>query len=747
MNNASTYTFGVRGMTCAACSARVERIASKIDGVTDARVNLVTERLELEGTLGDSTADELANALSGRGYELVRAAAPAQLVAQEDDARAREFRTLTHRMWLAMALGMPVMIVSMILMFVPGLMHWHHDPRVLWPMWALATIVQFGAGWEFYRGAVHSLRGGVGDMNLLVALGSSVAWLWSTVGIAWPSDGHAIYLEASASVIALVLLGRWMEHRARHAASDAVSRLMDLRPPTVRRFTGASTEDIPVEDVLVGDRLLVRVGERFAVDAILTDEPTDVDESILTGESVPVRKSAGDFVAAGTTNVGAPVSVRAARVGDDTTLSRIVDLVRTAQADRPAVQAYVDRVIAVFVPVVVAIAVATALFWFFWSGATDAMLHAVAVLVVACPCAMGLATPISLFVATSRGASEGLVFRRASALETLAQVDTIAFDKTGTLTAGEPRMAAIQTAADVTNAQVVAIAAGVEAHSEHPLSRAFVAHAKALDVTPDRVRAVRVVAGAGMRAEYDADDVSTVVRIGRRQWLVDEGVDFASMDDSAVNESALTSGATIVWMSFNQRAVAAFLLADEARDDAAAMVKALHEQGIRTVLLSGDAKEPVNAVANAVGVTDIYFRMKPEDKAGFLADLRKDGRTVAFVGDGINDAPALAQAAVGIAMGSASDVSLETGDLVLPGNRLSAIPRALALARATMTNIRWNLVWAFGYNVVLIPAAAGAMTWIHPWLSPSPTLAALAMSFSSVFVVGNALRLRGVSLG
>ncbi len=746
MSSPSTYTFGVRGMTCAACSARVERIAGKVDGITDARVNLVTERLEVQGTLGDETARELADALSGRGYELVRAAAPAQLAAQEDDARTREFRKLTARMWLAMGLGMPVTVASMVVMFVPGLMHWHHDPRVLWPMWVLATIVQFGAGWEFYRGAVHSLTGGVGDMNLLVALGSSVAWLWSTFGLIFPTEGHAIYLEASASVIALVLLGRWMEHRARHAASDAVSRLMNLRPPTVRRFAGDATEDIPVEDVLVGDRLLVRVGERFAVDAILTDEPTEVDESILTGESAPVRRVAGDFVAAGTTNVGAPVSVRAARIGDDTTLSRIVDLVRTAQADRPAVQATVDRVVAIFVPVVVMIALATALFWFFTAGATAAMLHGVAVLVVACPCAMGLATPISLFVATSRGASEGLVFRRASALETLAEVDTVAFDKTGTLTAGEPVMVAIQTAADVTTAEIIAIAAGVEAHSEHPLSRAFVKHATALGVAPARVRTVQVVAGSGMAAEHGAGDSMLMVRIGRREWLVEEGVDFAAIDDSSVTQSARTMGASVVWMSLGERAVAAFLLADEARPDAAAMVGALHERGIATVLLSGDAREPVNAVANAVGLTDVHARMKPEDKAAWLSGLAKQGRIVAFVGDGINDAPALAQARVGIAMGSASDVSLETGDLVLPGNRLSAIPRALSLARATMSNIRWNLVWAFGYNVLLIPAAAGAMTWIHPWLAPSPTLAALAMSFSSVFVVGNALRLRGVPL-
>lgn len=746
---ALTLTFGVRGMTCAACQGRVEKTALKVNGVARARVNLATERLEVDVGTADSTVSELADALQQRGYELVRAAAPAQLAALQDHARDRESRRLTRRTVLALAAGLPVTVVSMALMMVPAWMHLHHDPRVLWPMWVLATFVQFGPGLDFYRGAIHSLRGGVGDMNLLVAAGSTVAWLWSTSQMLWPTDSHSIYLEASTSVIALVLLGRWMEHRARNAASDAVQKLMDLRPPIVTRLQADGMPvEIPAAEVLVGDRLLVRVGERFAVDAIVIEGSTEVDESLLTGESEPVVRKAGDLVSAGTNNIGAPVQVRASRLGDDTTLARIVELVRGAQTERPAVQNAVDRVVAIFVPTVFTIALFTAGIWAWLADWQQAMLHGVAVLVVACPCAMGLATPISLFVATTRGASAGLVFRRAVALETLALVDTVVFDKTGTLTEGRPRITAIQTDAATSVAQAVTIAASLEALSEHPLGRAFVAHAAAHNLALRAVSSPEVVAGAGIAGAITVESGGppVICAIGRRDWLEQRGLSFRSMRDDDINQAATTDGSTVVWLAVNDHVCAAFMLADQARADAAQAIRTLKGRGLRVLLLSGDAREPVTAIAESLGVSDPRWRQSPDDKAAALRTLRSEGHVVAFVGDGINDAPALAAASVGAAMGAGSDVSLATGDLVLPGNHLLAIPRALTLARATMHNIRWNLVWAFGYNIVLIPAATGALTGIHPWLAPSPTLAALAMSFSSVFVVANALRLRSVPL-
>jgi Cu+-exporting ATPase len=773
----AAFTFGVRGMTCAVCATRVERVSRKIPGIDAAVVNLALERLEITAHPGDDTFSTLSDALTDAGYELVRGAEPDELRENQAQARADELRRWTHHMRVALLLAAPVVVVSMAMMLVPAWRHLHHNPWISWVIWIPATLVQFGPGRVFYRSAWHALRSGSTDMNVLVVLGSTVAWGWSTLAMLVPSWHTMSFVESSASVIALVLFGKWLEMRARARAGDAVQRLLDMRPRQVTLLRGDQEHQVDARELLVGDRVLVRVGERMPVDGVIVDTTTSVDESMLTGEAMPVTRAPGQTVTGGTMNVGAPVQVRATRVGSSTTLAQLIRLVEQAQASRPPIQQQLDRVVAVFVPIVLLIALATFGGWYFVGGLYDAVYHAVTVLVVACPCAMGLATPISLFVATSRAAQSGMVFRQAAAIQNLAGVDTVVFDKTGTLTVGHMQVSDItlfEHGLDLDEPQTLALVASAEQGSEHPLGRAVVAHARAHGWSLSAMTKTEVLPGRGLVASSP----QYIVRVGSREWLQDLGVDAEAFGAAAVKglsdsglvvESSATTRdgrygpGTVVYAAIGSanatgasespghrshlRLAAAIFFADELRSEAASTVSALQAMGCRVEILSGDSAKAVSHVAALTGADGFTARVLPGGKVDVLNALRAAGRKVLFVGDGLNDAPALAAADVGIAMGSASDIAMDAGDVVLLNDRVAAIREGILLARATMRNIGWNLAWAFGYNIALIPAAAGLLTGISSWLAPSPMLAAAAMSVSSVFVVSNALRLRRVRLG
>ncbi|MBU6161566.1 MAG: heavy metal translocating P-type ATPase [Myxococcales bacterium] len=773
----AAFTFGVRGMTCAVCATRVERVSRKIPGIDAAVVNLALERLEITAHPGDDTFTALSDALTDAGYELVRGAEPDELRENQAQARAHELQQWTRHMRVALLLAAPVVVVSMAMMLVPAWQHLHHNPWISWAIWIPATLVQFGPGRVFYRSAWHALRSGSADMNVLVVLGSTVAWGWSTLAMLVPSWHTMSFVESSASVIALVLFGKWLEMRARARAGDAVQRLLDMRPRQVTLLRGDQQRQVDARDLLVGDRVLVRVGERMPVDGVIVDTTTAVDESMLTGEAMPVTRAPGQTVTGGTMNVGAPVQVRAMRVGSSTTLAQLIRLVEHAQASRPPIQQQLDRVVAVFVPIVLLVALATFVGWYFVGGLYDAIYHAVTVLVVACPCAMGLATPISLFVATSRAAQSGMVFRQAAAIQNLAGVDTVVFDKTGTLTVGHMQVSDVtlfEHGLDLGRQQTLALIASAEQGSEHTLGRAVVAHARAHGWTLSAMTRTEVLPGRGLVASSPP----YIVRVGSREWLQDLGVDAEAFGAAAgegssgsglvVESSAATRDGrygpgTVVYAAIEfvnaaevgespgnrspLRLAAAIFFADELRAEAATTVSALQAMGCRVEILSGDSAKAVSHVAALTGADGFTARVLPGGKVDVLNALRAAGRKVLFVGDGLNDAPALAAADVGIAMGSASDIAMDAGDVVLLNDRVAAIREGILLARATMRNIGWNLVWAFGYNIALIPAAAGLLTGISPWLAPSPMLAAGAMSVSSVFVVSNALRLRRVRLG
>jgi Cu+-exporting ATPase len=735
-----TYLLGVRNMTCAACSARVERLARKVPGVMAARVDLAADRLQIRAALDEEPPLEALEAtLEKAGYALVRAADVEALRVQEKAAALAESDAMNRDVRRALWLAGPVVVLSMGMMLFPEGMAWHHLGWVGWPLWLLATAVQFGPGMRFYRGAWHALRTFDADMNVLVALGSSVAWVWSTVALALPHLHLDLWIEASAAVIAMVLVGKSMELRARSHAQHAVDALLALRPHTATRLhpVNLRAQEVALNQVQVGDLLLVRVGERFPADGVVVQGETQVDESLLTGESQPVDRRTGQVVTGGSRNVGAAVHVRVTHVGDGSTLARMATLVAQAQESRMPVQALVDRVVRIFVPVVVTVALAT-LAWHLQRGAGSgtALLHAVSVLVVACPCAMGLATPLSLLVATRRAAQRGVLLRNAAALQDVTRVRTILFDKTGTLTDGELQVVTTWLGPDIEPAPWWTALALAESTSEHPVGRAIVraARAQGIEVEPLACGS-QVWTGRGISLDHQG----RLIRVGQAEWLRDEGVQGVPERD-AVHAPV---GATRVDMAWDDHWVGALYLQDQLRVDAVQTLNWFHEHTrVHVGIVSGDSPHAVETVARALGIADHRARQTPEDKLFRVQEARLARRgAVIFVGDGLNDAPVLAGADVGVAMGSGVSVSMEACDAVLPGDRLAALVALWDLAHRTRANIRWNLFWAFGYNTALIPLAAGALTPWFPEAVLTPMWAAGAMGLSSLFVVTNALQL------
>lgn len=741
----STLTAPVEGMTCASCVRRVEDALASVDGVERATVNLATNTAQVAFDAARVDAVALRRAVADAGYVLHLSAeegassAATGSVRASDAAEAVEeetLRALVRDLRTALVFTVPVMALSMLLMWPRFADAWPLDMdesnRLLL---VLTTPVLFVSGRRFFAGFVAALRHRTADMNTLVAVGTGAAFAWSAAAVLFPARlglhaGHTdVYFDTSATIIALILLGKVLEHRAKRRAAGAIRALMHLRPSTARVRTDDGDVDLPVDDVQVGAVVVVRPGERVPVDGDVLDGETWVDEAMLTGESLPVEKRAGDRLTGGTVNGTGSVLMRATAVGSDTRLAHIIRLVEEAQGSKAPVQALADRIAAVFVPVVIGIAVATFAAWMLFTdtGAVSAMMHAIAVLIIACPCALGLATPAAVMAGVGRGAELGVLIRNAESLERARGITVVALDKTGTITEGRPAVEAVH-AIDDDEVALVRMAASAESRSEHPIARAVVAHAKAGGIDVAEPSAFSALPGAGINATIGSD----IVTIGNERMLAEWAIRVTPL--RAVADEHAAQGRTVMYVAVNGRLLGLIAVADTIRAESAAAVARLHARGVSVVMMTGDSEAAARAVAARTGIDEVRAGATPEQKATAVRALQEAGRTVAMAGDGVNDAPALAQADVSIAMGGGADVAMEAADITLVHGGLPGVVTAIELSEATLRKIRQNLFWAFVYNVIGIPLAAVGVL--------SPMIAAAAMAFSSVSVVSNALLLR-----
>jgi Cu+-exporting ATPase len=725
----SAVELDIGGMTCAGCAANVEKALKAVPGVVSAEVNLAMERAHVTWLGRDVSGQALVDAVIAAGYRAEPRASDSEMRQRqaarqaEDDARRLKHETLM----VAVSIALTAPLLAM--MVLPALGVAYHVPA--WLQLAMCIPVQFWIGGRFYVGAFRALRAGSGNMDVLVALGTSAAFALSTwivfkEGLATMSH---LYYEASAVVITLVVVGKLIESRAKRGTTEAIRQLMALRPERARVERGGLVTEISVDDVRIDDLVIVRPGERIPVDGIVEAGTSEADESLITGESAPVVKSPGDPVTGGAINGSAELRIRVSRIGEDTTLAKIVRLVENAQSGKAPVQRLVDKVSAIFVPVVVGIAAIAFIGWMLaGAGVEIAVINAVSVLVIACPCALGLATPTAIVAGTGAAARAGILIKDIAVLEQAYRVDTVAFDKTGTLTLGQPVLTDI-VALKGGEDEVLLTAARVQAGSEHPLARAVLEAARVKDMKIKPASGTRAHVGAGVEGSVDG----TRVLIGNRALMNAEGI---SLADAEAKLAALEAdGKTAVMVAAGDGIVGVLAIRDEVRPESAAAVRLLRQHGIMTTMLSGDAQRVADAIGGMIGIDDVRAGLKPEDKVQALKQFSAEGRHTAMVGDGINDAPALAAADVGIAMGSGSDAAMETAGITLmrPDPRLVAA--AMQIARATWLRIRWNLFWAFIFNVIGLPLAALGYL--------SPAIAGAAMAMSSITVVSSSLMLRG----
>lgn len=734
----------VTGMTCASCVGRVEKALKDVAGVTSATVNLATGSAMIHHDAGVTPAD-LAAIVTAKGYPAkVQSDTSGQQHHMHD--HGGDAVTIKRNFLIALALTLPVFILEMGGHLVPAFHHWIYGLVGMKTVWivqfVLTVLVLAWPGRVFFRVGIPALLRGAPEMNSLVALGAGAAVLYSTVATflpqLLPESSIYVYFESAAVIVTLILLGRWLEARAKGAAGDAIRSLVQLAPDHATVQRGSEFVTVPVVEVVPGDVLRLAPGERVAVDGIITEGRGLIDESMLTGEPVPVEKTAGDKVTGGTVNGTSPLRFRVTATGSDTALARIIRLVEDAQAAKLPVQAMVDRITSIFVPVVIGLALLTFALWMIFAPApalSHALVAAISVLIIACPCAMGLAVPVSIMVGTGRGAQLGVLFRQGDALQRLSDAKIVAFDKTGTLTEGSPALTGFEVTGFDRN-EALRLAASAEALSEHPLAAAILAAAAAENLTLSDAQEAQTSTGRGLSATVDGH----ALLIGNARALSEGGVDADPALLAHAGEFA-QKGATPVHVAIDGRHIGIMALSDPIRPEAVQTVADLHDMQIRTAMISGDTQATAEAVGRQIGIDHIRGGVLPDGKLQAIQDF---GSGSVFVGDGINDAPALAAAETGIAIGTGTDVAIESAQVVLVGGDPSGVVRAIRLSRAVMRNIRQNLFWAFGYNIALIPVAMGVLV---PFGGPqlSPILAAGAMALSSVFVVTNALRLRRAS--
>ncbi|TRD15599.1 heavy metal translocating P-type ATPase [Palleronia caenipelagi] len=743
----SKVTLNIASMSCASCVGRVDKALAEVPGVVSVSVNLAAETAAVEFLDGAMTVSDLMVASAASGYPAELSDADASQSRAE--RKADEARALSRRVALAAALALPVFILEMGAHLIPAFHHFIANSIGIQTSWliqfVLATLVLFGPGLQFYAKGIPALAKGAPDMNSLVAVGTGAAWSYSVVATFLPGllpEGvRAVYYEAAAVIVVLILIGRWLEARAKGRTGAAIQALLSLQVRTARVLRDGETVEVDVDTLAVGDLILVRPGERIPVDGDVTEGTSNVDESMITGEPVPVAKSAGAAVTGGTVNGTGSLTFRAARVGADTTLAQIIHMVEEAQGAKLPIQGLVDRVTLWFVPAVMAFAVLTVVVWLILGpdpALTFALVAGVSVLIIACPCAMGLATPTSIMVGTGRAAEMGVLFRKGDALQALSEVGVVAVDKTGTVTEGKPTLTDIVLANGFDRQQVLGQIAAVEALSEHPIAEAIVRGAENEGVDLPQAETFRSVTGYGVTASVNGQDVM----VGADRYMNREGIEVAPLQDT--ERDLAKRGRTALYAAIDGRLAAVIAVADPVKPESRAAIETLHRAGLHVVMITGDKRETAEAIAKETGIDQVIAGVLPDGKIAALDDLRARGRKIAFVGDGINDAPALAHADVGIAIGTGTDVAIESADVVLMSGDLRGVVNAVEVSRRTMANIRQNLIWAFGYNVALIPVAAGVLYPAFGILL-SPVFAAGAMALSSVSVLANALRLRRVA--
>ena len=744
----ATEELQIEGMTCASCVSRVEKALKAVPGVADAAVNLATEKATVRLLSGTVDMSALEAAVRGAGYELRKTKA-AEASAGEEDHRATELRSLRYAVTISALMTLPLFLVEMGSHFIPGvhelIMGTIGMRNNLYLQFALATFVLFGPGLRFFRKGVPNLLRWTPDMNSLVVLGTTAAWGYSVVATfspgVLPSGTANVYYEAAAVIVTLILLGRYLEARAKGRTSQAIKRLVGLQPKTAFVLRGGEFVEAQISEVVAGDVIRIRPGEKIPVDGMVIDGSSYVDESMITGEPLPIQKTADSAVVGGTINKTGSITFKATKVGNDTLLAQIIKLVEAAQGSKLPIQALVDRVTGWFVPAVILAAVLTFAAWYAFGPSpalSFALVNAVAVLIIACPCAMGLATPTSIMVGTGRAAELGILFRKGEALQSLRDADVVALDKTGTLTKGRPELTDLVAAEGFEADEVLFLVASLETLSEHPIAEAIVSAAKSKGIATAAVAGFEATPGFGVSGSVSGRQVL----VGADRALATNGIDVSGFSTEAERLGA--SGKSPLYAAIDGRLAAIIAVSDPVKETTPQAIKSLHELGLKVAMITGDNRRTAEAIARKLGIDEVVAEVLPEGKVEAIRKLRQDGRSVAFIGDGINDAPALAEADVGIAVGTGTDIAIESADVVLMSGDLNGVAKAIALSKATILNIKQNLFWAFAYNVSLIPVAAGVLYPVNGILL-SPIFAAAAMAMSSVFVLGNALRLKSVN--
>ncbi|MGD9244593.1 MAG: heavy metal translocating P-type ATPase [Desulfobacterales bacterium] len=738
----------ITGMSCANCAANIERaLYKKTTGIVTASVNFATERLTAEYISGVTSVDNMVSVIQQAGYGAILPDETDDGQDAEQAARDAEIKDQTRKFVLGAIFALPLFILSMGRDFnVLGL--WSHGLWVNWLFCALATPVQFYTGWDFYKGGVKSLILKSANMDVLVAMGSSVAYFYSLAVLIFPGLGDHVYFETSAVIITLIKLGKMLESRTKGKTGGAIRKLMGLRPKTATIIRDGVEKEIQITRVQKGDMIVVRPGERIPVDGVILEGESSVDESMLTGEPLPVDKHAGDRVIGGTINGEGLLKFHALAVGKETVLAQIIRLVQEAQGSKAPIQSLADRVAAVFVPTVIGIALATfGLWWGITGEFVPAMIRLVAVLVIACPCALGLATPTAIMAGTGKGAEQGVLFKKSEALEKTTKLDTIVLDKTGTITMGKPAVVDIVSfdPGVISQDQLLKFAASVEKGSEHPIGKAIVNDAQERNMDLWEPENFKAWGGLGVEAKIKGN----WVKLGKPEWFKDIGIDIEKANDTI--DRLQSQGKTVMVLVQGKELYGLIAVSDTLKPESKAAIRQLHNQGLKVVMLTGDNLKTAQAMASKVNIDEIFAEVRPEEKSSKIKDLQKKGNKTGMVGDGINDAPALAQADVGFAIGTGTDVAIEAGDIILSSGSLTGVSRAIELSSATMKTVKQNLFWAFCYNILLIPVAAGVLQPFDVFpvflRQLHPILAALAMSLSSISVVTNSLRLYKARIG
>ena len=719
-------TLAIRGMTCAACSSRVEKVLNKVEGVVKANVNLASEKATVEFVQGKLTIEQLIAAVQKAGYD----AASDQALDPDAEKKLQQkaYKKQERLFILGIVLSVPFliqMILDFIMVYSPNIdIGYQIHPYVAL---VLATVVQFYVGGRFYKGAYKALRGGSANMDVLVTMGTSAAYFYSVISVII-GDVHHLYFEAAAIIITLILMGKFLEAKAKGQTSEALKKLMGLQAKTARVIRHGLETDIPIEEVVLGDVIFVRAGEKISVDGEIIEGNTSIDESMLTGESMPVTKKVGDSVIGATINKYGSFTFKATKIGKDTALAQIVKLVEEAQGSKAPIQRLADKVSGIFVPTVIGLAIITFVITYFLIGFTPGLISAVTILVIACPCALGLATPTAVMVGTGKGAENGILIKSAEHLESAHRVTTVVLDKTGTITKGKPEITNIISTGNISENELLQLAASAEKGSEHPLGEAIVNGAKEKGLPLREVSGFNAIPGHGIEVEIDGK----TIRIGNKKWMTKNNIAFDSIITQM--EKLESEGKTAMLMAMHEDLVGMIAVADTVKETSAESIKQLKKMGIEVIMITGDNQRTAVAIAKQVGIDRVLAEVLPEDKSNEVEKLKSKGKIVAMVGDGINDAPALVAAHIGIAIGTGTDVAIEAADVTLMRGDLMGIVDTIRLSKATMRKIRQNLFWAFAYNIVLIPVAAfGLLT---------PILAGAAMAFSSVSVVTNTLFLR-----